>query len=75
MALNIKNPEVEALAAEVAQIAEQRLNAGRTRASKAERTRRVLENVLWPQIPAKLIGKGIPKKEQDRTLGYGRHGF
>ena len=74
MALNIKNPEVERLAAEVARITneskteairrslverKQRLNVGRARASKAERTQWVLENVIWPRIPARLIGIGF----------------
>lgn len=84
MALNIKNPEVERLASEV---------AGMTRESKTEAIRRalvdrrerlsyrlaavdrgrllrdVLENEIWPMIPRGLFGQPLAGAERKAVLG------
>jgi antitoxin VapB len=90
MALNIKNPEVERLAAEVARLAreskteairralldrKQRLTIQGTHADRAQRLRAFLENEVWPQIPPDVFGRPIPKEEEEEILGYGPEGF
>lgn len=89
MGLNIKNPEVEQLAAEVARLAgeskteairralldrKQRLALRPAAAGKEARLQRLLRNRIWPQIPARLRGRGISKKERETILGYGPGG-
>jgi antitoxin VapB len=86
MALNIKNSEVERLAAKLAKATgksktevirvaleheEQRLNPG---ANRGERMRLYLEEHVWPNIPAELRGKPISKAEREEILGYGPDG-
>jgi antitoxin VapB len=87
--LNIKNPEVESLAAEVAR----RLGTSKTEAIKVAlrrqldesdqgvatevklaRMRKFLEERIWPHVDAKYLGKGISQEEQDEILGYGPDG-
>lgn len=43
-------------------------------AAKREGVRRFLEDVVWPTIPKKFLGKRITKKEREAILGYGPHG-
>ena len=90
MALNIKNPEVERLAAEVAAMAKETKTEAIRRAlaerkerlavrvvdlGKAERLRRLLEERIWPSIPAELRGQPpISKAEKEEILGYGPDG-
>jgi antitoxin VapB len=90
MALNIKNPEVEKLAAEVAALAhetkteairralvdrKERLAVRRSDPGKAERLRRLLEEHIWPSIPPELRGKPpLSKQEKEAILGYGPDG-
>jgi len=90
MALNIKNAEVERLAAEVASMAGEtkteairralvdrkaRLAVRRVDPGKAERLRRLLEEHIWPSIPPELRGKPpISKEEKEAILGYGPDG-
>jgi len=89
MALNIKNPEVERLAAEVAALAnetkteairraladrKERLAVRRVDPGKTERLRRLLEEHIWPTIPSEVRGKPIPKEERESILGYGPDG-
>ncbi len=89
MALNIKNREVEQLAAEVARLAReskteairralldrrQRLILRRGNIGKLDRLRDLLRNRIWPAIPAELLGQGISKKEREEILGYGPQG-
>ena len=89
MALNIKNPEVERLAAEVARLAREtkteaikralmerkrRLIVHRANAPKKDRLRRVLETRIWPEIPAEVLGRDISKEEREAILGYGPEG-
>ena len=89
MALNIKDPTTEALAAEVAQLAGEtktravrvaleerraRLKLRIPEASRAKRIRRFLEEEVWPLIPPDVRGKPISKEERDEILGYGPGG-
>jgi antitoxin VapB len=89
MALNIKDPVAEKLAAEVADMAgeskteavrvalrerRERLSLSGAAAAKGERIHRFLEEVVWPTIPKKFLGKKITKKEREAILGYGPHG-
>jgi antitoxin VapB len=91
MALNIKNPEVVRLAAEVAAMAHetkteairraleerrQRLALRRVDPGKAERLMRFLRTEVWPTIPKELRGKPpMSRVEEDAILGYGPGGF
>jgi antitoxin VapB len=89
MALNIKNPQVERLAEEVAAMAnetkteairralldrKERLAVRRVDPGKAERLRRLLEEHIWPTIPPEIRGKTITKEEREAILGYGPNG-
>ena len=88
MALNIKDPVAEKLAAEV---------AGMTGESKTRAIRVSLEErrarlafgsprrdrkaaideflrAFWATLPKGVLGKRISKKERERILGYGPHG-
>ena len=90
MALNIKNPEVERLAAEVAQLARETKTEAIRRAleerktrlklsdSPEERYRRTLEYLqkeVWPLIPPEDRGKPITKEEEEEILGIGPNGY
>jgi antitoxin VapB len=90
MALNIKNREVERLAAEVATLAKETKTEAIRRAlaerrerlavqmvepnDKAKRLRRFLEEEIWPTIPPDVRGKPITKEEREAILGYGPGG-
>ena len=90
MALNIKNPEVERLASEVAEMAREtktqairraledrkaKLEAERLLQPTARRgMREYLEKYIWPTIPPEIRGKGISKEEREEILGYGPDG-
>lgn len=89
MALNIKNEEVERLAAEVAELTgESKTEAVRTAlverrarlayrladASRAERIRRFLEREVWRRVPEELVGKAPTRAEREAILGYGPDG-
>lgn len=90
MALNIKNAEVERLAAEVATLAKEskteairlallerkaRLRARGLVKSKLERLEAYLERNVWSTIPADKLGKKLTREEEDHILGYGPEGF
>jgi len=90
MALNLKNPDVEKLAAEVAALArETRTEAIRRalverRARLQARTgnprgrkslRAWLEQDVWPLIPSSELGRALTREEEDRILGYGPQGY
>jgi antitoxin VapB len=90
MALNLKNPEVERLAAEVARMAGEtkteairralldrkaRLAATSVRTPVKDRLTEYLERSVWPQIAPELLGRPISKQEEDEILGYGPEGF
>ena len=89
MGLNLKNQEVERLAAQVAaQVGEtkteairraleerkQRLSFQVTNRDRKARLKSLLEKEVWPLIPKKLLGKRLTRKEHDRILGYGQEG-
>ncbi len=89
MALNIKNLEVERLAAEVAAITgeskteavrqalserHQRLRIRVSESARAERIQRFLEREVWSRIPADQVGCAPSREERERILGLGRDG-
>jgi len=89
VALNIKDPEAERLAAEVAALTgESKTGAVRTSLAerkarlalagvpraRAEGLRRFLENEAWPQVPAEVLGKRLTRDEREAILGYGTEG-
>lgn len=87
MALNIKDPDTEQLAAKVAALAgetktrainialHERLDrltaAGQAR---TERLHRFLTDEAWPQIPETVLGTGLSKEQREAILGYGPEG-
>lgn len=89
MALNIKDPEAERLAAEVARLASEtktaavhtalrerldRLMGERPPEHRAERLEQFLRHEVWPQIPEEVRGKPLTKAEREALLGYGPDG-
>ncbi len=89
MALNIKNAEVERLAAEAARLAgesktesirralEERVARLRLRVVSRDRNAdvlRYLEREVWPLVPKRFLGRRLTRKEEDRILGYGPEG-
>ena len=88
MGLNIKNLEVEQLAAELATLTgesktetirkalqerKQRLQFSGL-GSRAERLKRVLEERIWPALPDGTRGTSLSKAEREEILGYGPDG-
>lgn len=87
--MNIKDPEAERLAAEVARMTGES-KTGAIRSALADRKERlayrigrrdrrkellrILEEEIWPAVPRSVIGKRISKKEEARILGYGPEG-
>ena len=89
MALNIKDPETERLAAEVATLAGEsktravkvalqerklRLAVRATRRDRGAELLRFLEEEVWPQVPRAVRGRRLTKKEREAILGYGTRG-
>jgi antitoxin VapB len=89
MALNIKDPETERLAAEVAQLAgesktravkialqerKKRLSAQMGVEARKGRLLHFLEAEVWPQIPPEVRGKPLTKEEEEEILGIGPDG-
>ena len=89
MALNIKNREVELLAAEVAHLSGESKTEAVRRAleerkarlvyrvidkDRAARLRRFLESEVWPSIPAEKLGRKLSREEEEQILGYGQDG-
>jgi antitoxin VapB len=89
MGLNLKNPEVEHLAAEVAAMVgetkteairralEERKEHLRFRVTNRDRKTsllRLLEGEIWPLVPEGLLGKRLSRKEREQILGYGPEG-
>jgi antitoxin VapB len=87
MALNIKNPEVERLAAQVAEMAnESKTEAIRValeeRASRLKRQgrktkhERVMETLerIWNKLPPEELGRRLTKEEEEEILGFGPDG-
>jgi antitoxin VapB len=89
MALNIKDPETERLATEVAQLAaetktrainvalrerRERLISARVGVDRGARLRRFLTDEAWAQIPAEALDHRMTKAEREEILGYGPEG-
>lgn len=89
MALNIKNVEVEQLAAEVAEISgetkteavrkalaerKQRLASRIAPTDRRSRATRFLEREVWPAVPESEVGRRLSTEEEDDILGFGPHG-
>jgi len=89
MALNIKDPETERLAAEVAALAgesktravrvalrERRQRLQMLHPKKPQRSlRQFLEEEIWPNMPPGVLGKPISKEEREEILGIGPEGY
>lgn len=88
MALNIKNAEVERLAAEVARVTgeskteairraleerRERLKGATVQARRA-RVLRFLRSRVWPTLPESERGRRLTRAEEDAILGYGPAG-
>jgi len=89
VALNIKNPEVERLVAEVAELANETKTEAVRRALLERRERlglhvvkrdrdaellEFLEREVWPQIPPEVLGTETTKEEEEELLGFGEDG-
>jgi antitoxin VapB len=89
MALNIKDPETERLAAEAAALTGDsktgavrqalrelidRRSIGRDAQQREERLRRFLEDEVWPLLPPDQLGRPLSKADQEELLGIGPDG-
>ncbi len=90
MALNLKNADVERLAAEVASMAHEtkteairrallerraRLQARSGRPGGRKSLREYLERDVWPVVPGSELGRVLSREEEDQILGYGPGGY
>lgn len=89
MALNIKNPEVERLATDLAELTgesktetirqallerQARLRFRVSEAGRRKRNRRFLEREVWSRVPEDQLGRAPTKEEREEILGYGGEG-
>ena len=89
MALNIKDPETERLAAEVAALTgdtktgavrmalrerKARIMLAQSGRGRAERIMRMLQERVWPQLPDGVRGSTLTREQEDAILGYGPDG-
>lgn len=89
MALNIKDPETERLATEVAKLTgesktrairialqerRQRLGFRVKQRSRKDEMFRFLEREVWPRVPPEERGRRLTREEEDAILGYGTEG-
>lgn len=89
MAMNIKDPETEQLADEVARMSgvsktaavreslrkqRDRMSREETAEERYQRLHRFLEEEIWPQIPSDIRGKSLSKEEEEDLLGIGPGG-
>lgn len=87
--MNIKNPEVEKLADEVAELTGESKTEAVRRALKERKERlsfrvaprrrgesflEFLEEEIWPNIPKSELGRRLTREEEDEILGYGPEG-
>ena len=90
MGLNIKNTEVEQLAAEVARLAHEtkteairralmerrmRLQVRVGRLGECRSLREYMERNVWPLVPEPELGRTLTKQEEDQILGFGPEGY
>jgi antitoxin VapB len=90
MALNIKDPETEQLAAQVAALAgetktravktalrerKERLAARVAARDRGRDLRRFLADEVWPQVPPDVLGQPLSRAEREAILGYGPDGW
>jgi len=86
MPLNIKDPETERLAREIAALTgesktravrqalserKQRLLLARSGHGRGDRMVVVLERRLWPRLPDGVRGSTLSKEDEESILGYG----
>ena len=88
MALNLKNDEVERLAAEVARLTgESKTEAirrallerrarlkGRSNGQRRDRILKFLQNKVWATLPEGEFGRRLTHAEEDEILGLGPDG-
>ena len=88
MPLNLKNAEVERLAAEAADLAGESKTEAIRKALEERRRRlkgtgvterreqliRHLKSKVWPAVPKKQLGRRLTRAEEDVILGYGPDG-
>ncbi len=88
MALNLKNPEVERLAEEVARLTGESKTEAIRKALEERRRRlasvatsdrrarllRLLRGRIWPSVPKDQLGRHLTRAEEDAILGYGKDG-
>ena len=89
MALNLKNPEVERLAEEVAALTGESKTEAVRRALLERKTRlaltqggrqrgeaflRYLAEEVWPRAGADQVGRRLTREEEDDILGFGKEG-
>jgi len=89
MALNIKNAEVERLAADVARLTgeskteavrralaerKQRLAHRIDPGDREARVRQFLERGVWPHVPPAELGRRLDRDAEDAILGFGPDG-
>jgi antitoxin VapB len=89
MALSIKSPEVEKLAAALAEMTgeskteavrralierRERLSLQHTRREPGSDFLRYLEEEVWPKAPPGQLGRRLNREEEDEILGYGPGG-
>lgn len=89
MALNIKDAETEQLAREVAALTGEsmtravrialverktRLVLAKGSGDRGQRLMALLEQRIWPQVPADVRGTALTREEEDALLGYGPDG-
>ena len=90
MAVNIKNQDVENLLNEVVNLTgetkteairkaleerRKRLSLRFAKPDKGQRLLALLEEEIWPQIPADQLGKRLSKEEEEALLGFGESGI
>ena len=88
MPLNIKNAEVERLAAEVSRLTgeskteairkaldeRKRRLKGSSVETRRARVAKFLQQQVWPTIPKEQLGRRLTRDEEDAILGYGPAG-
>jgi antitoxin VapB len=89
MALNIKDPETERLASEIAAMTgesktgairralserKQRLLLARSGMARGDRMVDLLERRLWPRLPRGVRGSQLSKEQEEAILGFGSEG-